>query len=213
MSAKPGSTPPRRTQRERRETTIAKLIDATVDTIVELGYSKTSVREICSRAGVSDGALFRHFDTRLDLIVACADHVADETIQELGDLAEVIPGPDQTAREIAMAIRQATRRPYNSVWQELFVAARTDEELRRRIRPALQRYIALSTQLMRSLPGVEKIPDRQVGLWQLLLSHAFTSESLIANVLPDSKSEELLLDFLTDLMNSSISSESVVEPS
>ena len=111
-----------------------------------------------------------------------------------------------------MAIRQATRRSYNSIWQELFVAARTDEELRRRIRPALQRYIDLSTQLMRSLPGVEKIPDGQVGLWQLLLSHAFTSESLIANVLPDERSEELLLEFLTGLMNSSISSEPIAEP-
>lgn len=207
MTAKPEPAHPRRTQRERRESTIAKLIDATVATIVDVGYSKTSVREICARAGVSDGALFRHFDTRLDLIVATADHVADQTIQELGDLAEVTPGPDQTARVIATAIRQATRRPYSSIWQELFVAARTDEELRRRIKPALERYISLSTQLMRSLPGVEDIPSEQVGLWQLLLSHVFTSEALVGAVASDQRSEELLLDFVTDLMNTSFSPE------
>ena len=206
MTDRPDPPRPRRTQRERREGTIAKLIDATAATIVEIGYSKTSVREICARAGVSDGALFRHFDTRLDLIVACADHVADQTIQELGDLAEVTPGPDQTARVIARAIRQATRRPYSSVWQELFVAARTDEELRRRMRPALQRYIDLSTQLMRSLPGVENLPPEQIGLWQLLLSHVFTSEALVGVVVPDARSEEMLLDFVTDLMNRSFES-------
>lgn len=207
MTTAPDSSPPRRTQRERREATIAKLVDATAQTIVEIGYSKTSVREICSRAGVSDGALFRHFDTRLDLIVACADHVADQTIQELGDLAEVTPGPDQTARVIAKAIRQATRRPYSSVWQELFVAARTDEELRRRMKPALQRYIDLSTQLMRSLPGVEDLPPEQIGLWQLLLSHVFTSEALVGVVVPDERSEELLLDFVTGLMDRSFISD------
>lgn len=211
MTATPDPAPARRTQRERREATIAKLINATVDTIVELGYSKTSVREICSRAGVSDGALFRHFDTRLDLIVACADHVADQTIQELGDLADVTPGPDQNARVIATAIRQATRRPFSSVWQELFVAARTDEELRRRIRPALQRYIDLSTQLMQSLPGVEEISKEQLGMWQLLLSHVFTSEALVGAVLHDPRSEELLLDFVSDLMSASFSSDSTTQ--
>ena len=54
----------RRTQQERREGTIRKLLDAAAETLIEVGYSEASVQRICARAEVSQGALFRHFASR-----------------------------------------------------------------------------------------------------------------------------------------------------
>ncbi|MFX0576493.1 TetR/AcrR family transcriptional regulator [Nocardia nepalensis] len=66
---------PRRTQQERRAATVAKLVDATIAAIGEIGYQRATVQEICSRAGLSVGAMFRQFDSRLDLIVRTSEEV------------------------------------------------------------------------------------------------------------------------------------------
>src|ERR1019366_1193637 len=47
---------PRRTQQERRDETRAKLLDATIESLVEVGYSATTTRLLAERAGVSSGA-------------------------------------------------------------------------------------------------------------------------------------------------------------
>ena len=61
---------PRRSQSERRAETIELLLDATIATIAELGYHRATTAEICARAGVTHGALFHHFETRIDLVLA-----------------------------------------------------------------------------------------------------------------------------------------------
>src|SRR4051812_44973801 len=72
-----------RTQQQRRDETVAKLLDASVDTIVEKGYARASAAEITKRAGVSVGALFRHFDTMGDFMAATAREVLRRLV-ELG---------------------------------------------------------------------------------------------------------------------------------
>ena len=64
-----------RTQQQRREETIARLLDASIDTIIEVGYARASAAVIAKRAEVSDGALFRHFPTMGDLMAATAQEV------------------------------------------------------------------------------------------------------------------------------------------
>ena len=61
-----------RTQQQRREDTIARLLDASIDTIIEVGYARASAKVITQRAQVSDGALFRHFPTMGDFMAATA---------------------------------------------------------------------------------------------------------------------------------------------
>ena len=64
-----------RTQQQRREETVARLLDASIATIIDVGYARASAAVITERARVSDGALFRHFATMGDFMAATAHEV------------------------------------------------------------------------------------------------------------------------------------------
>ena len=133
-----------RTQQERREETIGKLLDATIDALADVGYARTSVSEICSRAGVSHGALFCHFDSRLELIAAAAEEVGRRHLARLR--AEFEPAEGATGEESDILARvigfldAAAHSRMNAVWHELLVASRTDEGLRPAVRSVMRRY-------------------------------------------------------------------------
>ena len=73
--APPSGSEMARTQQQRRDETVARLLDASIDTIVEVGYARASAAVITKRAGMSVGALFRHFETMGDFMAATAYEV------------------------------------------------------------------------------------------------------------------------------------------
>jgi AcrR family transcriptional regulator len=191
----------RRTQQQRREGTIAKLIDATIDALAEVGFIRATVKEICARAGVSDGGLFRHFDTRLDLIVAAAERIANDSVADFHrQLAAIPPSDDHPLVTTIRLLRDETRRPRTRVWHELLAAARTDEELRHCLEPATRRYVEQVRDEVAHTPGVVELPPSDTGLWLALLLHLFDGEAIFSEIAPDPESEERLLAFVTQLV-------------
>ena len=57
-----------RTNAERSAATRVRLLDATIDCLIELGWSGTSTTEVVRRAGVSRGAQVHHYPTKEDLV-------------------------------------------------------------------------------------------------------------------------------------------------
>ena len=72
-TAATGRRPPRRTQAERSAATQARLLDATLECLVERGTAGTTTLEVCRRAGVSHGSLLHHFGTRERLLGAALE--------------------------------------------------------------------------------------------------------------------------------------------
>jgi AcrR family transcriptional regulator len=131
------TTTQRRTQAQRREGTITALLDATVRCLTERGYAATSTAAVCAEAGVSQGALFRHFPTRQALLVATAEHVATRNVEAFRAATEGVAV--DTADEVADVLghlRAAVLSPANQTWRELLVAARSDADLRTALLPA-----------------------------------------------------------------------------
>lgn len=126
----------RRTQAQRREGTIGALLDATVACLAERGYAATSTAAVCAEAGVSQGALFRHFPTRQALLVATAEHVATRNVEAFR--ATVGAGVDSVddVVEVLSHLRTVVLSPANQTWRELLVAARADPDLRAALHPA-----------------------------------------------------------------------------
>ncbi|MFM2045225.1 MAG: transposon Tn10 TetC protein [Pseudomonadota bacterium] len=67
-------------QSERREATRATLIEAARACFAELGFEATSTDAVLARAGVSKGALYHHFDSKVDLLAAVFDAVSREVV-------------------------------------------------------------------------------------------------------------------------------------
>lgn len=66
---------PVRTQEERRAETSNRLINATIDLLLEKGYSRLRVTDAAARAGVSRGGQTHHFATKNDLIETAIERV------------------------------------------------------------------------------------------------------------------------------------------
>jgi AcrR family transcriptional regulator len=124
------SAQPRRSQEERSAATRQRLLDATVDCLIELGYVGTTTTEIVRRAGVSRGAQVHHFPTKAELVQQAVVHLAQRRQQELRDEFERV---DANADRVSLAIEllwSAYAGPLFAAALELIVAARTDDELK-----------------------------------------------------------------------------------
>jgi AcrR family transcriptional regulator len=124
-----------RTQAERSEHTRELLLDATIECLVEVGYARTTVHEICLRAGLSRGAQQHHFTTKAELMASALQHLFAKLSQEVLASAEQLPpGPERITAGIDLLWR-AYSGTLSTAAMELWVAARTDPELRRVLLP------------------------------------------------------------------------------
>ncbi|MBN9682016.1 MULTISPECIES: TetR/AcrR family transcriptional regulator [unclassified Corallococcus] len=130
-AARKAEAPVRRTQAERRESTRRKLLDATIETLVEQGYARLTTVEVAKRAGVSQGALFTHFETKEELLAVAVEHLFPRLIQDfLAGVGARPSGKDRVGAAVDM-LWAAYQRPELQAAIELYVAARTSPELQR----------------------------------------------------------------------------------
>lgn len=173
-----------RTQQQRREETVGRLIDACIATIIEVGYARASAAVITKRAGVSVGALFRHFDTMGDFMAATASEVLRRQLESFTKGVAEIPA-DRPALQAALGIlRDITSGPANAVIYELLVAARTDEKLRETLQHELGQYAAKIHDAARALPGAERFPEDTFPVLVALMTNVFDGAAVVEGVLP-----------------------------
>ena len=143
----------RRTQEERSSATRALLLNATIDCLIDLGYSDTTTTVIAERAGVSRGAQLHHYPTKAELVAAAVEHLARKIGAELTSELERVreSGGDLMAGIDVLWARYES--PLFAAWLELAVAARTDPELRASLDPVE----------MRLRSAIERIADDFVG--------------------------------------------------
>src|SRR3954466_8096635 len=80
-----------RTQQQRREETRRALLDAAVESLIDVGFARTTTLEVQRRADVSRGALLHHFPSKAELLVAAVDHLAEMRARELKALSSALP--------------------------------------------------------------------------------------------------------------------------
>ncbi|MBF6331493.1 TetR/AcrR family transcriptional regulator [Nocardia transvalensis] len=191
---------PRRTQEERRAATVAKLIDATIQAIGELGYHRTTVQEICERAGLSVGAMFRQFEGRLDLIVATAEEIVARQLAVFRALlAEVGEGTDALASALRF-LRDAQRSAPAIALREVFVAARSDRELHARITPAVGRMYAAMLAEVEGSGLLRRFPEHVREPLFFTALHVFSGQAVVRGVYDRPDLDESVLDMVLQLV-------------
>ena len=126
-------------QEERTRLMRARLLEATVDCLVEHGFSGTSTTLVSERAGVSRGAQLHHFPTKNDLVVAAVEHLTEVRAAELAAAAVELPTGARRTRAVLQMLGDHFASPVFTAALELWVAARTDETLLAAVAPLEQR--------------------------------------------------------------------------
>ena len=78
-----------------------QLIEATIDCIDKLGLSQTTIARIAERAGVSQGIVVFHFQTKKNLLEQTLRHLSQEYMQCWQDACK-LAGPDPIPQLCAM---------------------------------------------------------------------------------------------------------------
>lgn len=128
----------RRTQTQRSAQTRKRLLDATIQSLLDVGYANTSTAGIAKRAGVSRGAQTHHYPEKMDLIVAATEAMFDHFACDLEDLSEQLRRGELAYDSFFDAFWNRVSTGdwfYSSL--EIIVAARGDEDLRRHLAPLI----------------------------------------------------------------------------
>lgn len=137
----------------RGEQTQEKLLRATIELLVEVGFAHASTPLIAQRAGVSRGAQTHHFPTRIQLVTAAVEWLADRRLADLEQVSRNLP---TGARRIPAALDLLWASFSGDLYQavlELWIASRTDAELRTAVASAERRLGQQLNALLANLFG------------------------------------------------------------
>jgi AcrR family transcriptional regulator len=124
--------PARRSNAERSAATQVRLLDATIECLIERGWAGTSTTEIVRRAGVSRGAQVHHYPSKEDLEIAAVEHLVERRIREFKATFADLPAAQRTPAAAMRVLYDHCFRATFEPWLELMVAARTDPALHAR---------------------------------------------------------------------------------
>jgi AcrR family transcriptional regulator len=149
----------RRTQAERSASTRARLLDATIGCLHDLGYAGTSTPEIAKRAGLSRGAQLHHFPTKAELVTSAVQRLFDRRREEFLKAFAARPAGSDPVEAAIDILWSMVSGPTFKVWLELAVAARTDPELGEPVGELTERLSAIVEQTFRELFPAPREPN------------------------------------------------------
>ncbi|MDT4913672.1 MAG: hypothetical protein QOC66_2800 [Pseudonocardiales bacterium] len=110
-----------------------RLLDATIACLVEYGYAGATVTRIADRAGVTRGAQVHHYRTKDDLVTAAVTHLAGQSAEFGWSQIAGIADSDDPVGALLDILWEMHKGPTFTATVELWVAARTDDGLRRHV--------------------------------------------------------------------------------
>lgn len=144
----------RRTQAERRQTTRAALLNAAIECLVGSGVAGFTTTEVCRRAGLSQGALFKHFSGKSVLLAATTEHLFAQLRTDFENAYLTVPVRRRTARKGLDLLWDQMFDPRLGAAFELYTMARTDQELRDALGPVMRDHLGRTHALATALfPG------------------------------------------------------------
>jgi TetR/AcrR family transcriptional regulator, fatty acid metabolism regulator protein len=174
-------------QRQQREQLI---LQATADVLTEKGYDAMSMEDVASRVGISRAAIYLHFPSKEDLVLALLQHGIETSTERLDALlAEKMP-PREKVRAIIERSYGSKQQPSFQVFNALMhsptffsKAAEKRTTMGDLWQPTVQRLTALLEQGKRTGDFDPDMPTQlMVGLLTTLLSpftkHMFEHEPI-----------------------------------
>jgi AcrR family transcriptional regulator len=187
-------------QEERTRAMRQRLLEATLQCLVERGWSGTSTTLVSERAGVSRGAQLHHFPTKTDLVIAAVEHIATVRRDELAQAAAALPAGERRTRQVLALLGEHFTADVFAAALELWVAARTDPQLLAAVEP-LERQTGRETHRVTvEMLGVD---ESRAGARELVQATLDLIRGLgLANTISDDRARrERILDRWADVLD------------
>ena len=99
----------------------AQLADAALQTLAELGYARTSLREIAQNSQFSHGVLHYYFSDKEDLITHCVRQYEAACVTRYDEIVATASSAQELKREFSAAMAQTlqTDAPMHRLWYDL----------------------------------------------------------------------------------------------
>jgi AcrR family transcriptional regulator len=195
---------PRRSQPERRAATRARLLAATQAALVERGYAGATTTEICRRAGVSQGALFKHFASKGELLAASAEQLFANLIDAYRDTLPRLVGVQDRAAAAVALLWDVFEDARLLAAIELYAAARTDRELARRLAPVAARHGENLRRLAHELFPEAAVRNLDFDAVVSVVVQAIQGATLGSLASGDRRAAAPMLELLTELVRKAV---------
>lgn len=170
-------------QQDRSRATRARLLEAAIACLAEVGYPASTVAVVAERAGVSRGAAQHHFPTRDDLFTAAVEHVTRERADELRRKFAAVPGGRPSVAQVVDVTFALFSGAMFRAALALWVAAAAEPHLHEQVVPLEAR---LGRQLHRTVVELLGADEDRPGVREIIQATLDLARGLgLANLLTD----------------------------
>jgi TetR/AcrR family transcriptional repressor of bet genes len=168
-----------------------QLAESALVTLGELGYARTSLREIAGNSEFSHGVVHYYFRDKLELIVYCVRHYKARCVLRYDDVVAGATTPEELLDGFALKLQETLRdeAPMHRLWYDLRTQSMFEESLREAVTMidgTLQEMIWRVVSRYAELAGREPVADPGAtyglldGLFQqALLRHLAGDEAVL----------------------------------
>jgi TetR/AcrR family transcriptional repressor of bet genes len=157
------ATRARRSPVDRFDVRRNELAESALLTLGELGYARTSLRDIASNSPFSHGVLHYYFEDKLELVAYSITHYKMRCVNRYDEVVERSTTPQElldgfAAKLVETLVEEA---PMHRLWYDLRVESMFDERLRETV---LRIDQALQDMVWRIVTRYSELADREIGM-------------------------------------------------
>ncbi|MEX0784454.1 MAG: helix-turn-helix domain-containing protein [Dehalococcoidia bacterium] len=120
-------------QEERRAKTLNALAIAAKGAFARGGYAETSLDRIAADAGVSKGAVYAYYPTKLDLFLAVTDEVLEDARRRVGRVSRAVAQGEASHRAARRYLGIADDNEHVALMAEVWRMSGLEEAVRERL--------------------------------------------------------------------------------
>ena len=128
----PGAPPPTRTREEKYDERRNQLAESALATLGELGYARSSLREIAQNSEFSHGVVHYYFANKIELITYCVRYYKATCVTRYDDLVATAATAEELATGFADKLVETItdEAPMHRLWYDLRTQSMFEPELR-----------------------------------------------------------------------------------
>ena len=170
----------------------AELADATLATLGELGYARTSLREIAQKTDFTHGVLHYYFRDKIELITYCVRRYKVHCVTRYDEIVAEATQPEDLARRFgdALVVTMAEDALMHRLWYDLRCQAMFEQallptvvDLDRQLEEMIWRVVSRHAELAATTPAVPSAAAYSVfdGLFENCLMRHIAGDGTAAD--------------------------------